>query len=71
MVRATDGCGKTDDPRPVNRRKYEENYVRIFGIKCPLGHCSPLCVYKNKSCKDGMIQSLDIYEKFIRKLGIK
>ena len=31
MPRATDGCGKTSDPRPVDKKKYDEGYIRIFG----------------------------------------
>ena len=26
----TNGAGKGDTPRPVNRKKYEENYQKIF-----------------------------------------
>lgn len=29
-------AGKGDTPRPVNQKKYRDNYVRIFGIKCPV-----------------------------------
>ena len=25
------GAGKGDTPRPVNKKKYDENYVKIFG----------------------------------------
>ena len=25
------GAGKGDSPRPVNKKKYDENYVKIFG----------------------------------------
>lgn len=25
------GAGKGDGPRPVNKQKYDENYVRIYG----------------------------------------
>lgn len=34
MPRATDGCGKTDDPRPVDKRKFDIGYLRVFGKKC-------------------------------------
>ena len=27
--------GKGDNYRPVNQKKYEENYLRCFGAKCP------------------------------------
>ena len=67
MVRATDGCGKTDDPRPVNRRKYEENHVRIFGIKCPKGwHCEG-CFFKNDGkYKSGKIYYLNLYNEILK-----
>jgi len=35
MPRATDGCGKTDDPRPVDKRKFDVGYLRAFGLPCP------------------------------------
>lgn len=31
MISRNDGAGKGDVPRPVNKKKYEENYKRIFG----------------------------------------
>lgn len=34
MPRATDGCGKTDDPRPVDKRAYDRGYLRAFGVEC-------------------------------------
>jgi RecJ-like exonuclease len=34
MPRATDGCGKTDDLRPMNKRNYDKNYLRLYGIMC-------------------------------------
>jgi DnaJ-class molecular chaperone len=27
--------GKGDKYRPVDKDKYERNYLRVFGIKCP------------------------------------
>lgn len=30
-------AGKGDTYRPVDRDKYERNYLRIFGVRCP--HC--------------------------------
>ena len=32
VSRATD-YGKGDSPRPINKRKYDENYIKIFGHK--------------------------------------
>lgn len=34
MPRATDGCGKTNDSRPVDKRKYDRNYLRVYGVPC-------------------------------------
>ena len=36
MPRATDGCGKTSDPRPclVDKREYDRNYLKVFGVMC-------------------------------------
>jgi hypothetical protein len=31
------GAGKGDKPRPVDAKKYAENYERIFGKKKPAG----------------------------------
>jgi len=28
-------AGKGDTPRPVNKKKYDEGYIRIFGQTCP------------------------------------
>lgn len=38
MPRATDGCGKTDDFRPVDRKKWERGWLRSnkYGYKCML-----------------------------------
>lgn len=29
----SEGAGKGDSPRPVNKTKYDQNYERIFGKK--------------------------------------
>ena len=38
MPRATDGCGKTDDYRPVDKKLWERGWLRSskLGFKCPL-----------------------------------
>ena len=28
--------GKGDTYRPVNQKKYEENWLRLYGVKCPV-----------------------------------
>ena len=32
-ARKDTGAGKGDNPRPINKRKYDENYIKIFGHK--------------------------------------
>lgn len=32
----TEGAGKGDSPRPVNKKQYDENYIRCFGSPCPV-----------------------------------
>ncbi len=31
--------GKGDAPRPVDRKKYEHGWLKIFGVPCP--RCNP------------------------------
>ena len=36
MARATSGKGgKGDDYRPTKRQAFEDNHIRLFGVKCP------------------------------------
>lgn len=34
MSYKTGGQGKGDNPRPVNKIKFDDNWIRAFGIKC-------------------------------------
>jgi len=38
-------AGKGSSPRPVNKRAYDQGYLRIFGKKCPtcLGEGCEVC----------------------------
>lgn len=33
-MKATNGSGKGDTPRPVNKVKYDAEYTRLFGEQC-------------------------------------
>ena len=59
MVQATSGDGgKGDDPRPVNRKEYEKNYVAALGDRplkiaenrCP--KCDGVGCYRVFPCND-------------------
>jgi hypothetical protein len=43
MFHKSNGAGKGDSPRNVNKRKYDINYINFHGITCP--NC------KGKGCK--------------------
>lgn len=63
---------KGDTYRPVNKRKYDESYVRIFGIKCPGRdeYCSGCILKSTGECANEMLYSLDLYNMVV-KLKIK
>lgn len=29
-----EGAGKGDTPRPTDKKQYDENWIRIFGVEC-------------------------------------
>jgi hypothetical protein len=35
MEKMNNESGKGDTFRPVNKEKYDKNYLRVFGKKCP------------------------------------
>lgn len=48
--------GKGDTYRPVNKKKYDENYERIFGRKCLA--CSGLGYYWDKDQNGNPIKQM-------------
>jgi len=48
-------AGKGDWYRPVNKEKYDKNYLRIFGVVCPQcngkGYLEDFGVQKNEKIK--------------------
>lgn len=46
-----EGAGKGDSQRPMNRKRYDESWIRIFGKKCP-----------DPACKNGKIKKLCVGE---------
>jgi hypothetical protein len=56
---ATEGAGKGDWPRPVNKKKYDANYDRIFGRICTMcngrGYFWDWCQMQKKMLKTSCI----------------
>jgi DnaJ-class molecular chaperone len=55
-MEATSGQGgKGDTPRPINKERYDRNYLRIYGKICPACNGIGKVQFNHSSCRDMII----------------